>query len=68
MGPQDVHKNYINAFPAKILIGGSWVIFGPKMACPGSILMIFLKNLHNESGQEVHQSCINSLNAIVTMI
>ena len=45
---------------------GNWAILDLQMMHPhnsGSALRIFLKNLHNESGQEVGPSYVNGLSA-----
>ena len=51
-------------FPKKIILWDNWAIFGRTMMCCrncGSALIIFLKILQNERGEEMHQSYISAL-------
>ena len=55
---QEVLEHYINSFSEKKFVQGKWTNLGPKIVHPhnsGSILRIFLKILHNEKSEAVHE-------------
>ena len=55
---QEVLEHYINSFSEKKFVQGKWTNLGPKIVHPhnsGSILRFFLKILHNEKSEAVHE-------------